>query len=103
MASSRSPKLVFPSEAGAHSWQPMAFDAERGLTFIPVIESGNVMVETRDRRAGLVEGQFTTPAFVPEAYDPAAMLSLYGKLPPLTTLVPLVVPPEETFCTPPLL
>jgi quinohemoprotein ethanol dehydrogenase len=82
----RSPKLVFPSEAGAHSWQPMAFDAARGLTFIPVIESGNVMVETRDRRAGLVEGQFTTPAFVPEAYDPAAMRSLYGKLPPLTEL-----------------
>jgi len=51
-----------PSEAGAHSWQPMAFDAERALTFIPVIESGNVLVETSERRAGLVEGQFTTPA-----------------------------------------
>jgi quinohemoprotein ethanol dehydrogenase len=82
----RSPKLVFPSEAGAHSWQPMAFDADRGLTYIPVIESGNVLLETSDRRAGLVEGQFTTPAFVPEAYDPAAMLRLYGPLPPLTRL-----------------
>jgi quinohemoprotein ethanol dehydrogenase len=82
----RSPKLVFPSEAGAHSWQPMAFDAERGLTFIPVIESGNVMVETSDRRAGLIEGQFTTPAFPPESYDPAGMLPLYGKLPPLDKL-----------------
>jgi len=64
----------------------MAFDAERGLTFIPVIESGNVMVETSDRRAGLVEGQFTTPAFPPEGYDPAAMRSLYGVLPPLGQL-----------------
>ncbi len=82
----RLPKLVFPSEAGAHSWQPMAFDADRGLTFIPVIESGNVLLETSDRRAGLVEGQFTTPAFVPESYDPAAMLRLYGPLPPLTRL-----------------
>ena len=82
----RSPKLVFPSEAGAHNWQPMAFDADRGLTFIPVIESGNVLLETSDRRAGLVEGQFTTPAFVPEAYDPAAMLRLYGPLPPLARL-----------------
>jgi quinohemoprotein ethanol dehydrogenase len=80
------PKLVFPSEAGAHSWQPMAFDADRGLTFIPVIEAGNVLVETSNRRAGLVEGQFTTPAFTPEGYDPAAMLRLYGKLPPLTQL-----------------
>ena len=82
----RSPKLVFPSEAGAHNWQPMAFDADRGLTFIPVIESGNVLLETSDRRAGVVEGQFTTPAFVPEAYDPAAMLRLYGPLPPLARL-----------------
>jgi quinohemoprotein ethanol dehydrogenase len=80
------PALVFPSVSGAHSWQPMAFDAAHGLTFIPVIEAGNVIVETIDRRAGLVEGQFTTPSFVPEAYDPVAMRSLYGTLPPLDRL-----------------
>jgi quinohemoprotein ethanol dehydrogenase len=80
------PVLVFPSESGAHSWQPMAYDGGRGLTFIPVIESGNVIVEADKRRAGLVEGQFTTPAFTPEGYDPKAMQSLYGELPPLKTL-----------------
>jgi quinohemoprotein ethanol dehydrogenase len=80
------PKLVFPSEAGAHSWQPMAYDPQRGVTYIPVIESGNVMLETSQRRAGLVEGQFTTPSFAPEAWDPAAMRSLYGDLPPITQL-----------------
>jgi quinohemoprotein ethanol dehydrogenase len=80
------PALVFPSVSGAHSWQPMAFDAAHGVTFIPVIEAGNVIVETIDRPAGLVEGQFTTPSFVPEAYDPAAMRSLYGTLPPLDRL-----------------
>ena len=82
----RGPALLFPSEAGAHSWQPMAFDARRGVTFIPVIESGNVLIETSDRPAGLVEGQFTTPAFVPEAYDPVALRSLYGTLPPFEDL-----------------
>ncbi len=82
----RGPALVFPSEAGAHAWQPMAFDAERGLTFIPVIEAGNVFVEASKLRAGLVEGQFTTPAFAPEIYDPKAMRSLYGPLPPLGQL-----------------
>jgi len=80
------PALVFPSEAGAHSWQPMAFDAARGLTFIPVIESGNVIMETSDRPAGLVEGQYTTPAFVTESYDPDAMKKLYGPLPPFKQL-----------------
>ena len=80
------PALIFPSEAGAHSWQPMAFDAARGVMFIPVIESGNVIVETAGRTAGLVEGQFTTPAFAPEAYDPTAMRTLYGTLPSLDRL-----------------
>jgi quinohemoprotein ethanol dehydrogenase len=82
----RSPTLVFPSEWGAHSWQPMAFDAGRGLTFIPVIESGNIFVETSDRPAGLVEGQFTTPTFMPSDYDPTPLKSLYGTLPPLGQL-----------------
>ncbi len=82
----KGPALVFPSESGAHSWQPMAYDPQRALTFIPTIESGNVLVETSKRRAGLVEGQFTSPAFWPEGYDPKAMKSLYGDLPPLATL-----------------
>ena len=82
----RGPALVFPSESGAHSWQPMAFDATRGLTFIPVIESGNVIVETGERPAGLVEGQYTTPAIVTESYDPKGLESLFGSLPPLEAL-----------------
>jgi len=80
------PALIFPSESGAHSWQPMAFDAQRGLTFIPVIEAGNVMVESGDRPAGYIDGQFTTPAIATEDYDPAALKSLYGPLPPLKRL-----------------
>jgi len=80
------PALVFPSEAGAHGWQPMAYDPAHGVTFIPVIEAGNVILETSGRRAGLVEGQFTTPAFPPELWDPKSMRSLYGKLPPIGQL-----------------
>jgi quinohemoprotein ethanol dehydrogenase len=80
------PALVFPSEGGAHSWQPMAYDPLHGMTFIPVIESGNVILETSDRRAGLVEGQFTTPAFPTELWDPKSMRSLYGELPPIAQL-----------------
>ncbi|HMK85012.1 MAG TPA: PQQ-dependent dehydrogenase, methanol/ethanol family [Steroidobacteraceae bacterium] len=82
----RGPALVFPSEAGAHSWQPMAFDPQRAVTFIPVFEAGNVLLETSGRRAGLVEGQFTTPAFPTEMWDPASMQSLYGKLPTIARL-----------------
>jgi quinohemoprotein ethanol dehydrogenase len=80
------PALVFPSESGAHTWQPMAFDATHGVTFLPVIEAGSIILETSARRAGLVEGQFTTPALPPELYDPKAMRSLYGQVPPLARL-----------------
>jgi quinohemoprotein ethanol dehydrogenase len=80
------PALVFPSEAGAHSWQPMAYDPTRNVTFIPVIEAGNILYETSDRPAGLVEGQFTTPALPPEMWDPKALRSLYGEVPSLKFL-----------------
>jgi quinohemoprotein ethanol dehydrogenase len=82
----KKPKLLFPSEGGAHSWQPMAFDAQRGMTFIPTMEAGNVIIETAALPAGLVEGQFTTQLVPPEAYDPAALKSLYGILPPFEDL-----------------
>ncbi|MEE8477171.1 MAG: PQQ-dependent dehydrogenase, methanol/ethanol family [Gemmatimonadales bacterium] len=36
------PKLVFPSAAGGHNWQPMAFNPNTGLVYIPAIEIGNV-------------------------------------------------------------
>ncbi|MBM5812717.1 MAG: PQQ-dependent dehydrogenase, methanol/ethanol family [Gammaproteobacteria bacterium] len=36
-----SPKLVFPSPAGGHNWQPMAFNPRTGLVYIPVIEAGS--------------------------------------------------------------
>ncbi len=33
------PKLTFPSPAGAHNWQPMAFNPHSGLVYIPVFEA----------------------------------------------------------------
>jgi len=80
------PVLVFPSEFGAHSWQPMAFDPTRNVTFISVVDAGNVEFESGGLRAGYVDGQFTTPAFMPEIYDPKGMESLYGPLPPISQL-----------------
>jgi quinohemoprotein ethanol dehydrogenase len=80
------PVLVFPSEGGAHSWQPMAFDPVHGVTYIPVMEVGNIITETSGRAAGLVEGQFTTPALPPEMWDPKALHALYGNVPTLAQL-----------------
>jgi quinohemoprotein ethanol dehydrogenase len=34
------PKFVVPSGMGGHSWNPMAYDASKGLVYIPSIEGG---------------------------------------------------------------
>ena len=81
-----SPKLIFPSMAGAHSWQPMSYDAKTGLVYIPALDAPMVYIETAKRPAGLVEGNFTVPALFPEDYDPQALKSLYGPLPSLQDL-----------------
>jgi quinohemoprotein ethanol dehydrogenase len=80
------PKLIFPWEGGAHSWQPMSFDPHTQRAFIPVMEAGDVQLETSHLPAGLVEGQFTSPIFAAEDYDPKSLASLYGRLPPLENL-----------------
>jgi quinohemoprotein ethanol dehydrogenase len=36
------PKLVFPSPAGGHNWQPMAFNPQTGLVYIPALEGSAV-------------------------------------------------------------
>ena len=83
---SHSPKLIFPWEGGAHSWQAMSFDPRKSRVFIPVVEAGDIQIETAHLPAGLVEGQFTSPIINIEDYDPKALASLYGPLPPRASL-----------------
>ena len=33
-------KLIYPSTYGAHNWQPMSFNPDLGLVFIPTIRQG---------------------------------------------------------------
>jgi quinohemoprotein ethanol dehydrogenase len=80
------PALVWPSVNGAHSWQPMSFDAATGLVYIPAIEVPNVMVELSNRPAKSVEGYFTALGILPSDYDPAQTQSLYGQMPSLEDL-----------------
>jgi quinohemoprotein ethanol dehydrogenase len=80
------PALVWPSAFGAHSWQPMSFDPETGLVYIPGIDMPNVMVDVSDRPAKAVDGWFTVQGIMPGDYDPASTKSLYGTLPSLIEL-----------------
>lgn len=77
-----SPKLIYPWEGGAHSWQPMSYDPTTQRVFIPAIEAPDVQLEASRRPAGLVEGQFTSPIVAVEDYDPPPLAEPYGTLRP---------------------
>jgi quinohemoprotein ethanol dehydrogenase len=82
----KGPKLIAPSMAGAHSWQPMSYDKDTGLVYIPTIEAAMVYIDTDRRPSGLIEGSFTVAGIFPEGYDPKGMSSLFGPLPALKDL-----------------
>jgi quinohemoprotein ethanol dehydrogenase len=83
---SKTPKLIYPAPTGAHGWQPMSFDRKTGLVYIPVIDAPMVYINTEDRRAGLIEGNFDLAFFFPEDYDPEGLAGLLGHLPSLAAL-----------------
>lgn len=93
---SDSPKLIFPSQAGAHNWQPMSYHPGTGLVYIPVIDAPMVYIDTSKRPAGLIEGMFTVPGVPAEMYDPQAMKPLFGQLPSIESLTAGVSAPPRS-------
>jgi quinohemoprotein ethanol dehydrogenase len=81
-----SPKLVYPSMAGGHNWQPMAFNPITGLVYIPAIDAPMVFVETKHRPIGETPGSFTTTGLFPEGYDPKALRPALGDMPTMDAL-----------------
>ena len=43
----RKPSIQIPGPVGAHNWQPMAFDPDTGLVYIPVIDSNFIYAQQR--------------------------------------------------------
>lgn len=39
------PATIFPSQVGAHNWQPMAYSPATGLAYIPAREQGMLMID----------------------------------------------------------
>jgi quinohemoprotein ethanol dehydrogenase len=77
-------QLQYPSWSGAHSWQPMAFNPQTGLVYIPVIDTPNYWVSLPESggRLKFIYGSFTTGAITPDdAYNAGDVKSLYGTLP----------------------
>ena len=70
----RAARLVYPWTGGAHNWQPMSFSPRTGLVYIPAMQHGQILVNTRARPAGEVQGwSFSGGGLDPGSYDPAAL------------------------------
>lgn len=84
----RHPVVIWPSTYGAHNWQPMSFDPETGLVYIPAIEMPNVFINIASKPAKYADDWFATEGFLPSQYQPntSASVHLFGKLPSLKTL-----------------
>jgi quinohemoprotein ethanol dehydrogenase len=78
------PKVVYPSWAGGHSWQPMSFNPRTGLVYIPAIDAPSVWVDLRHNGGQIrfFNSFFTAIGIFPDkTYDAAALRHYYGPLP----------------------
>jgi quinohemoprotein ethanol dehydrogenase len=83
------PKSVYPSWAGAHTWNPMSFSAQTHLVYIPVIDAPAVWVDMLHNggRVKFLEGFFTANGIFPDdTYDAKDLEPLYGPLPDLKAI-----------------
>jgi quinohemoprotein ethanol dehydrogenase len=81
---SRTPRNVYPSWAGGHTWNPMSFSPQTGLVYIPAIDAGNVLVNMKANGGSInhLEGFFSSDGVFPDdLYDPAALKRTLGPLP----------------------
>jgi quinohemoprotein ethanol dehydrogenase len=79
-----SPKNVYPSWAGAHTWNPMSYSAQTHLVYIPVIDMSAVWIDMLHNGGSMkyLDGFFTVQGIFPDdTYDPAALKKLYGPVP----------------------
>jgi len=75
----RAPSTQIPGPVGAHNWQPMAFDPQTGLVYIPVIESN--FIYAQPRALAYVPGAWNASDFVQLGQMLAAAIKK-GDVPP---------------------
>lgn len=84
-----SPKNIYPSWAGGHTWHPMSYSLQTRLVYIPVLDVPNVWVDMLHNGGTVkfINGFFTVNGVMPdENYNPDDLKRLFGPLPPLQAL-----------------
>jgi quinohemoprotein ethanol dehydrogenase len=80
------PKNVYPSWGGGHTWNPMSLSAQTHLVYIPVIDAPAVWVDMVHNGGDVkyLDGFFTANGIVPdETYDAGELKRLFGPMPEL--------------------
>ena len=83
------PKTVYPSWAGAHTWNPMSYDPRTHLVYIPVIDVPAVWVDLLSNGGSVkyIDGFFTVNGvIVDDTYSAEDLKSLYGPLPDMASI-----------------
>jgi len=81
-----SPKNIFPSWAGAHTWMPMSLSAQTHLVYIPAVDSSAVWVDMvhNGGEVKFLDGFFTANGIFPDDnYNADDLRHLFGPLPDL--------------------
>lgn len=79
------PALVYPAASGAHNWQPMAFNPDTGLVYIPVIEGAMIFAKGYDPAGRSLADKWNVNAVFIEDYPQGGVPSL--GLPPLAKVL----------------
>ena len=81
------PKLIFPGPAGGHNWQPMAYNPNTGLVYIPAIEAPAVYALSKEPFVYQKGGGNRLSTYVFPVSGPWGMSGEASKhLPPLSQL-----------------
>ena len=81
-----SPKNIYPSWAGGHTWNPMSYSPLTKLVYIPALDVSSVWIDMLHNGGSLkyLDGFFTVNGVIPDDnYDAADMKRLYGPVPDL--------------------
>lgn len=84
-----SPKNIYPSWAGGHTWNPMSYSQLTKLVYIPALDVSSVWIDMLHNGGSMkyLDGFFTVNGVIPDdTYDAADMKRLYGPVPDLNDI-----------------
>jgi quinohemoprotein ethanol dehydrogenase len=82
-------KNIYPSWMGAHTWNPMSYDPQTHLVYIPVIDVPTIWVDLlhNGSKVKYIEGYFTAQGLIPDStYDSKDATRVYGPVPDETAI-----------------